>query len=66
MLIGLILLFAANVALVWFLLYGRAFWKGAGNRLFAVGWTVVVALVLLFCEIKMFAVPLAALKYLFK
>jgi len=65
MLIGLIVLFALNSALAYFLLYGRVWWK-SGNRLFSVGWTVVVSLILVFCEIKMFAVPLAALKYLFR
>lgn len=64
MLIGLILLFALNAALVHFLLYGRAFWR-SGSRLFSVGWTTVVTLILVFCEIRMFAVPFAALKYLF-
>lgn len=65
MFIGLTLLFIINAAVSYFFLYGRVWWKN-DNRLFSVGWTVVVALILVFCEIKAFAVPLAALKYLFR
>lgn len=65
MIIGFLVLFIVNAAASFYLLYGRVWWNN-GNRLFSTGWTVVVALVLVFCEIKMFAVPFAALKYLFK
>ena len=64
MLIGLIVLFCLNGALVFYMLYGRAFWRN-GLRGFSIGWTAIVAIIFVVIEVRLFAVPLAALKYLF-